>query len=119
MNGKMICRGVCIMALLLSGAGWNVVQAQQDAQFSQYIFNQIYINPAYAGYRNETTAHAFFRSQWTGVPGAPQTASLAFDGTLNNKRVGLALQIAEDKLGAQNSRSAYGNYAYKIQTGFT
>ncbi|QEC52898.1 type IX secretion system PorP/SprF family membrane protein [Anseongella ginsenosidimutans] len=119
MKRKIITRGACILVLLVSGGCWNRLHAQQDAQFSQYIFNHIYINPAYAGYREETTIHAFFRSQWTGVPGAPQTASLAFDGTLNNKRIGLALQVAEDKLGAQHNRSAYGNYSYKIQTGYT
>lgn len=119
MKGPMMIRGICIIAILLSGACGNGLHAQQDAQFSQYIFNHIYINPAYAGYREETTIHAFFRSQWTGVPGAPQTASLAFDGTLKNRRVGLALQVSEDKLGAQNKRAAYGNYSYTIPTGYT
>src|SRR3546814_5433445 len=120
MNTKKFLRGAGLALVLLLAFGVkNSAWGQQDAQFSQYIFNQIYINPAYAGYREETNVHAFFRSQWTGVPGAPQTVSLAFDGALTHKPVGLALQVSEDKLGAQNRRSAYGNYSYTIKTGYT
>lgn len=90
------------------------VRGQQDAQFSQYIFNGIYINPAYAGYRQELNMHAFYRSQWVGVPGAPQTMSMAIDGSLNENRMGLALQVAHDKIGAQSMLSMYGNYAYRF-----
>lgn len=100
---------ICIMACLHIS-----LQAQQDAQFSQYIFNGIYINPAYAGYRQELNAHTFYRSQWVGVPGAPQTMSVAVDGSLDDSRVGLALQMAYDKIGAQSLMSVYGNYAYRI-----
>ncbi|SKD10453.1 type IX secretion system membrane protein, PorP/SprF family [Chitinophaga ginsengisegetis] len=96
---------------------WHQLQAQQDAQFSQYIFNGLYINPAYAGYRQELNAHAFYRNQWVGVPGAPETMSLAIDGSLNNDRVGLALQVSHDKIGAQSQLAAYGNYAYRIPLG--
>jgi type IX secretion system PorP/SprF family membrane protein len=89
--------------------------AQQDAQFSQYIFNGIYINPAYAGYRQELNAHVFYRSQWVGIPGAPQTMSLAVDGNVHDNKMGLALQVVNDKIGAQSMLSAYGNYAYRIR----
>ncbi|WP_119081202.1 PorP/SprF family type IX secretion system membrane protein [Chitinophaga alhagiae] len=93
--------------------------AQQDAQFSQYLFNGIYINPAYAGYRQELNLHAYYRRQWTGVTGAPETMSLALDGVTRNERVGLALQMAYDRVGAQNLFTAYGNYAYRIPVGET
>lgn len=91
------------------------VQAQQDAQFSQYMFNGIYINPAYAGYREQLNLHAFYRSQWTGVTGGPKTMSLAIDATANNGNVGLALQLSSDQLGAQSNQAAYANYAYRIR----
>lgn len=90
------------------------VQAQQDAQFSQYIFNGIYINPAYAGYRQEWNANAFYRRQWAGVPGAPETMSVAVDGSVNDDRVGLALLLSSDKVGAQTQQAAYLNYAYRL-----
>lgn len=91
--------------------------AQQDAQFSQYMFNGIYINPAYAGYREQLNLSAFYRNQWTGLDGAPQTISFAADATANNERVGLALQLMNDRIGAQSSTMAYLNYAYRIPLG--
>lgn len=91
--------------------------AQQDAQFSQYMFNGIYINPAYAGYREQLNLSAFYRNQWTGLDGAPQTISFAADATANNERVGLALQLMSDKIGAESTTMAYLNYAYRIPVG--
>lgn len=91
------------------------VSAQQDAQFSQYMFNGIYINPAYAGYREQLNIHAFYRSQWTGIEGAPKTMSLAVDAIANDGNVGLAFQVSNDKLGAQTNLSAYASYAYRLK----
>ncbi len=91
------------------------VSAQQDAQYSQYMFNGIYINPAYAGYKEVLNVHSFYRSQWTGITGAPRSMSLAVDAIANSGNVGLALQVASDKLGAQTNLSIYGNYAYRIR----
>lgn len=89
--------------------------AQQNAQYSQYMFNGIYINPAYAGYREVLNLHGYYRTQWTGVEGAPRSFSIAVDAIANNGNVGLALQMASDKLGAQSSQSVYASYAYRIR----
>lgn len=89
----------------------------QQAQFSQYVFNGLYINPAYAGYKEDLFVNSFYRSQWTGLDGAPQTQSIAADGALNNGKVGLGLMIDHDEIGAQSSISAYGNYSYRVQLG--
>ena len=91
-----------------------LAQGQQDAQFSQYMFNGIYINPAYAGYKEQLNIHAFYRNQWTGIQGAPKTMSVAIDAIANDGNVGLALQISSDRLGAQRNQSIYANYAYRI-----
>ena len=91
------------------------VNAQQDAQYSQYMFNGIYINPAYAGYKEVLNVHSFYRSQWTGITGAPKSMSLAVDAIANSGNVGLALQVSSDKLGAQTNLAVYGNYAYRIR----
>ncbi len=103
---------IIIFAILILA---QVAKSQQDAQFSQYMFNGIYINPAYAGYKEQTNLHSFYRNQWTGLNGSPKSMSLALDGIANDGNVGLALQIASDKLGAQHNLSAYGNYAYRIR----
>ena len=91
--------------------------AQQDAQFSQYMFNGLYINPAYAGYKEQANIHSFYRTQWTGFDGAPQTMSVAGDMVLNEGSVGLGLLLSNDFTGAQSNFSAYANYAYRIQVG--
>jgi type IX secretion system PorP/SprF family membrane protein len=92
-------------------------KAQQDAQFSQYIFNGLYINPAYAGYKSDFFINSFFRSQWTGLNGAPQTVSVAGDGAVADDKVGLGLLVSNDRLGAQSNSALYANYAYRIQIG--
>lgn len=102
---------VC-MVLLVAAA-----KAQQDAQFSQYIFNSLYINPAYAGYKGDFYVNSFYRSQWTGLNGAPQTISIAADGAVSDDRVGLGVLFENDRLGAQSNTALYGNYAYRLQIG--
>ncbi|TCC87867.1 PorP/SprF family type IX secretion system membrane protein [Pedobacter hiemivivus] len=109
MKKLMITIGICTASLLSV--------AQQDAQFSQYMFNGIYINPAYAGYKEQLNLHSFYRNQWTGVRGAPKTFSFAVDAIANDGNVGLALQVASDVVGAQNTLSAYANYAYRLRIG--
>lgn len=95
----------------------STVKGQTDAQYSQYMFNGIHINPAYAGYKEQLNVHSFYRNQWTGINGAPKSASIAVDAIANNGNVGLALQVTSDKLGAQSNLSAYANYAYRLRIG--
>lgn len=90
-------------------------KAQQTAQFSQYLFNGLYINPAYAGYKETVNLHAFYRNQWTGVEGAPKTLNVAVDASANDGNVGLALHAFNDKLGAQINNGVYGSYAYRVR----
>lgn len=93
----------------------NLCFAQQSAQYSQYIFNGIYINPAYAGYKQRPNVNATYRNQWTGIKGPPKSMSLAVDGNaFYDDVVGWALQVNSDKLGAQTSLSAFANYAYRM-----
>jgi len=110
----MIKKILFVFAITLSSL---LAVAQQDAQYSQYMFNGIYINPAYAGYKEQLNVHSFYRNQWTGITGSPKSMSLAVDAIANSGNVGLAFQVASDKLGAQNSVSAYANYAYRLRVG--
>ncbi|MBO9674642.1 MAG: type IX secretion system membrane protein PorP/SprF [Sphingobacteriaceae bacterium] len=89
--------------------------AQQDAQFGQYVFNGMYINPAYAGYKEELYLQAFARAQWTGVRGAPQTLSISADEAINDESLGIGMIVTEDKIGAQNTLNASANLAYRIK----
>lgn len=95
------------------------VKAQQEVQFSQYVFNGLSVNPAYAGYKEELYLHSTYRQQWTAFPGAPQTGTVALDGLTDvySKRVGVGGQLTWDKLGPQECISLYGSYAYRIPVG--
>jgi type IX secretion system PorP/SprF family membrane protein len=112
-TNRMIMKQFLVIAILLLST--RALYAQQDAQQSQYMFNGIYINPAYAGYKENLNFHSYFRSQWTGIEGAPKSMSLAVDAIANNGNVGLALQISNDRLGAQTNLSAYASYAYRLR----
>jgi type IX secretion system PorP/SprF family membrane protein len=91
--------------------------AQQQIQFSQYIFNGLAVNPAYAGYRGDTYMNAIYRKQWVNLPGAPVTFGASIDGLAkgHNDNVGLGLQLMADNMGPTKTTSAYGNYAFRIQ----
>jgi type IX secretion system PorP/SprF family membrane protein len=91
-----------------------IVKAQQAPQLSQYMFHGLFINPAYAGYRERLNITGVYRSQWTGVDGSPKTSSIAADNAYDDNRVGLGLNIISDKLGWESNFSAYANYAYRI-----
>ncbi|MCX2742028.1 PorP/SprF family type IX secretion system membrane protein [Pontibacter anaerobius] len=100
-----------LLALLLTTAA----SAQQNPQYSQYIFNSMSINPAYTGSKNVLNINAFHRSQWTGVEGSPSTQSLAVDGVMASDKLGLGLNLTRDELGAHSTTSAYANVAVKLQ----
>ncbi|MGJ1434265.1 PorP/SprF family type IX secretion system membrane protein [Sphingobacterium spiritivorum] len=105
---------VIIVAGLL---GLTKVSAQQSIQFTQYMFNSMSVNPAYAGYKEEWFAQVGLRSQWTGWSGAPKTGTVSIDGVLDpySKRHGVGFNVTADKLGAQAATSAYANYAFRLQ----
>jgi len=89
------------------------VQAQVIPQFSQYMFNGLYVNPAYAGYKEEFYAHLMYRQQWIGIDGAPQTIMLGLDGDFG-KGSNLGLVYAHDKVGAYRTNSIMASYAYRF-----
>lgn len=93
------------------------LRAQQDVQINQYIFNYLYVNPAYAGYKEDFYAHSFYRNQWAGVKGAPETFALSVDGSVADEKVGLGLTIMQDNIGAQSNFQAHAIYAYRLPVG--
>ena len=71
---------------------------QQLPQFTQYMFNTISINPAYAGSRETFSAVGLHRSQWVGLEGGPETQTLSVHSPLRNEQVGVGLSFINDKL---------------------
>jgi type IX secretion system PorP/SprF family membrane protein len=110
---------VVLIIIMLSSfwQGSNGLFAQQDPQYSQYMFNQLVINPAYAGSKEAFSAAMFLRSQWTGIEGAPKTESISIHGPLKNRKVGLGFAIIADQIGPKQSIGALGSYAYRIRVG--
>lgn len=107
---------ICFLVLVM-GVSALQVKAQQEVQFSQYVFNGLTVNPAYAGYRGDMYLNATYRKQWVGFPGAPQTGVVSLDGLpgwANNENVGLGIQALWDRSGPQDYFSLAGSYAYRI-----
>jgi type IX secretion system PorP/SprF family membrane protein len=91
--------------------------AQQKMQFTQYMFNGLVINPAYAGADEALSLTFIHRSQWAGVENAPQTQTLSAHTLFKRKHFGLGLTIVNDKIGVHKNLSILSNYAYHLRTG--
>jgi type IX secretion system PorP/SprF family membrane protein len=91
--------------------------AQQLPQFTQYMYNTISINPAYAGSRETLSIVGLHRSQWVGLQGGPTTQTLSVHTPLRNEKIGLGLSFINDKLGYENFSYLYGDFSYTIKVG--
>lgn len=83
--------------------------------FTQYMFNGLAINPAYAGSHQTLEFTALAREQWTGLDGAPSTQTFTAHSPMKNRSVGLGLSVIHDQIGITNQFGVYGAYSYRIQ----
>ena len=90
--------------------------AQQDAQFTQYMYNTININPAYAGSRGVMSIFALHRTQWVGLDGAPVTNTASINTPLNTKNLGLGVSIINDKIGPTDENTISADLSYTVPT---
>ncbi|MFM9988933.1 type IX secretion system membrane protein PorP/SprF [Flavobacterium sp.] len=95
-----------------------VGNAQQEAQFTQYMYNTANINPAYAGSRAVLSALLMHRNQWVGLDGAPKTNTFALHTPLGEK-VGLGVSILNDELGPSTENTFSVDLSYNIPTSET
>jgi len=91
-----------------------VSSAQQDAQYTQYMYNTIVVNPAYAGSRQAMSIFALHRNQWVGVDGAPVTNSFSVNTPINESKVGLGLSVVNDKIGISTENNIAADFSYTI-----
>jgi type IX secretion system PorP/SprF family membrane protein len=89
--------------------------AQQDAMYSQYMFNYLAINPGYAGSRDVLSVTGLYRKQWVNVDGAPTTISVTADAPIARERMGVGLTVFSDKIGQEDNTGVYGTYAYRLR----
>ncbi|KQC29636.1 type IX secretion system membrane protein PorP/SprF [Flagellimonas eckloniae] len=73
--------------------------AQQDAQYTQYMFNTLSVNPAYAGSRGQLSFAGLYRSQWVGLDGAPETFTVNLHSPIRNSRLGYGISLVNDNIG--------------------
>jgi type IX secretion system PorP/SprF family membrane protein len=93
--------------------------AQQDAQFTQYMYNTININPAYAGSRGALSLFGLHRTQWVGLEGAPVTNTISINTPLNGSNLGLGVSLINDKIGPTHENTISADLSYTIQTSGT
>ena len=102
------------IALLFIVGLTEVGQAQQDALFSQYMFNHFAVNPAYAGSREVISVNMDYRAQWVGLDGAPTTASFGIHSPVRDKNLALGMNVYNDVIGPTTTQGAYGTVAYHL-----
>ena len=104
-----------IVIIILFNCGISI--AQQLPQFTQYMYNTISINPAYAGSRETLSIVGLHRSQWVGLDGGPTTQTLSIHSPLRNDRVGVGVSFINDQLGYENFAYLYGDFSYTLPIG--
>ncbi|MFD0999559.1 type IX secretion system membrane protein PorP/SprF [Ohtaekwangia kribbensis] len=107
---KMI---ICL-ALMGMSVPWKLF-AQHNIVYSQYLFNGLLINPAYAGSHVQLSATLNYRNQWINFDGAPETTTLGVHSAFRRERVGLGLLVTNDKIGSYRNTGLFGSYAYIIK----
>jgi len=89
--------------------------AQQDAQFTQYMYNTININSAYAGSRGAMSIFGLYRTQWVGLDGAPKTAAFSLNTPINNSNIGVGLSFVNDEIGPTTENVISADVSYTVQ----
>jgi type IX secretion system PorP/SprF family membrane protein len=121
---KNILKSLLLVVLLFFSI--NLLRAQQDPMYTQYMYNTISVNPAYAGSRGALSIVGLAREQWIGIPGRPRTQTLTIHAPIHTDNssfsfsgdndMGLGLSVINDDLGNYHQTMAFVDYAYSIQT---
>ena len=112
MNVKrsIVCIGILVISLVIHFPVWS----QQHTMYTQYMFNGLALNPAYAGSHETLSLTALIREQWAGLDGAPNTQTFSAHSPIRNNKIALGLQVARDEIGVSREYAVYGSYAYRI-----
>lgn len=113
---KTIMKNFLVTSILFFATTVSLI-AQQDAQYTQYMYNTLAVNPAYAGSRGVFSITGLHRSQWVGLDGAPTTQTLNFNTPVSN-RVGVGLSIVNDEIGNGTNQDTYFDavFSYTVPT---
>ena len=97
---------------------WGLGLAQQDAQYTQYMYNTVSVNPAYAGSRGQLSIAGLYRAQWVGLTGAPETQTLNLHTPLGYRGLGMGLSVVNETIGPTSETYLDVDVSYTIQTSF-
>lgn len=113
-KGSALSNSILLFSFLFIGC--IDMNAQQDPQFTQYMYNTVAINPAYAGSRGMLSIFGIHRAQWIGLEGAPTTTGTSIHTPLNDSRIGLGVSMLQDAIGPSNKQTLSADFSYTIST---
>jgi len=113
MNNSTIFRLMLVLFVALLGT--TTSQAQQENQYTQFMYNKLYLNPAVAGVRGIPSITALYRNQWIGFEGSPKSMLASFDAPLFGDRVGIGINLSNHTIGIMENWYGSMSYSYKIQ----
>jgi len=114
-----LLKSFILLIFFLAITSFVKLYAQTESMYSQYMYNMLSINPAYAGNRGVIGINAFFRNQWAGIPGSPKTTSVSIDGPLNEKGLGFGFQLYDDVLGVEKTTGINGMFSTQVKVSET
>jgi type IX secretion system PorP/SprF family membrane protein len=104
-----------ILYIILASTCILSAKAQQEAHFTQFADNQLFVNPAYAGSNEILNATVLHRQQWVGFTGAPQTSTFSMHSPLSYESVGLGVTMVSDQIGPLSQNMIYGDFSYTLR----
>jgi type IX secretion system PorP/SprF family membrane protein len=105
---------IVILALFLSSI--SSINAQQDAQYTHYMYNTINVNPAYAGSRGVMSVFGLYRTQWVGLEGAPDTGAFSINTPIANSNLGVGVSAIQDRIGPSSESTFSADVSYTVPT---
>lgn len=106
-------------SIIFSFFAITMLHAQQDAQYTNYMYNTMNINPAYAGSRGNLSVFGLHRTQWVGLDGAPTTNTFAIHSPIRDSNVGVGLSFMNDVIGPSDESTISADFSYTINTSDT
>lgn len=104
-----------LMLMLILMVGFGAAQAQQEYMITQYMYNGLSLNPAYAGIHEGISVSGLWREQWVAIDGAPSTQLLSIHSPLNYRQASVGALLYRDKVGVKTEHTGYFSYAYRVQ----
>ena len=114
---RKLCGAISLFSFLLfvlTFLSFQKAHAQLDAQFTQYMFNETFINPAFVGSHESISATLLYRNQWTGLDGAPKTQTFSIHAPASKRKIGLGLSVMNEEIGVSHQLSVSGQFSFRI-----